>query len=105
MMMKPVMIAVVSALACLPAQAISRYNAHGMSCEQTRSTVASEGAVILRYPSVRNRQLTLYDRYVAHRGYCQMGEYARLVWIPTADSANCPVYKCDDRTVRENWRD
>jgi hypothetical protein len=101
---KTIILAAAVAAAAVPAHAISRYNAESMTCQQAQASVANEGAVILRYSSRSNPSLTLYDRYIAHRGYCQMGEYAKAAWIPTADTASCPVYKCEDRQFREPFR-
>jgi hypothetical protein len=81
----------------LPAQAISRYNSMQLSCDQAQSRIASEGAVILRYRSARDPSLPLFDRYVAHDGWCDHDQYARLFSVPTADATQCPVLKCFPR--------
>lgn len=76
------------------AQAISRYDPTRMNCRQVQRTVAANGAVLLRYRSPRNPSLTLYDRYVASRRFCAMGEYRARASVPSADRNACPVYKC-----------
>jgi hypothetical protein len=96
--MQPILKSTVLTLALLAASqahAISRYNSESMSCGEAQSRVIEEGAVILRYHSQRNPSLTLYDRYVAHRGFCRMDEYAKAAWVPTADTPSCPVYTCE----------
>ena len=95
--MRTLLLASCLMLATFPAQAISRYNSEGMSCAQAQAIVQSEGAAILRYRSLRNPSLPLYDRYVASSFYCQPDEYAKVIGIPTADSRQCPVYKCQPR--------
>ncbi len=79
------------------AHAISRHDIAGMSCSHVQGIVRAEGAAILRYPSPRNPSLILYDRYVAHGGFCQLDEEAASAFVPTADTASCPVLKCQTR--------
>lgn len=83
-----------SATTTLPAQAISRYESMRLSCAEAQSRIRDEGAVILRYKSARVANLTLYARYVAHGGWCQTSEYAKLEVVPTADTPACRVLKC-----------
>ncbi len=96
--MRTALIALTLVATALPAHAISRYNSMQMSCDEAQSRIQEEGAVILRYRSARNPSLPLYDRYVAHGGYCQPGEYAKLEVVPTADTNRCRVLKCMQRT-------
>jgi len=84
-------------LSAVEEHAISRLNVAGMSCDSVRTAVRSEGAAILRYRSPRNPSLTLYDRYVAHGGFCQIDEEAVYATVPTADDTSCPVLKCQTR--------
>jgi hypothetical protein len=95
-------IALALVLVSLPAHAISRYNSQGMSCARIQAVVRSEGAVILRYSSARNPSLPLYDRYVAHDGYCEFNEYAEWEWVPAKDTRSCPVRACKDITYDEH---
>ncbi len=96
--MRTLVIALSLLVTALPAQAISRYNSMQMSCGEAQSRIQREGAVILRYRSARDPSLPLYDRYVAHGGYCQRGEYAKLEVVPTADTRSCQVLRCMQRT-------
>lgn len=100
--MRALILALCLAASVLPAQAISRYNSMQMSCGDAQARIRSEGAVILRYRSARDPSLPLYDRYVAHGGYCMQGEYARLEVVPTADTNSCRVLKCWPRTYYPN---
>lgn len=93
-MKKTFFAALALSLVAFDAQAISRYEIAGMSCGRVQETVRAEGAVILRYPSPRNPSLTLYDRYVAHGGFCQIDEEAAAAFVPTADTPGCRVLKC-----------
>ena len=96
--MRTAIIAAVLALAATSqASAISRYNTQGMSCGSVQAAVKSEGAVILRYASANTPNMTLYDRYVAHGGYCDPDQAVRAFGVPTSDSASCPVLKCFQR--------
>ncbi|MDQ0454042.1 hypothetical protein [Rhizobium paknamense] len=76
------------------ALAIQRYNSTTMTCEGVRQAVRSEGATILRYPSKRVAGMTLYDRYVRDRGFCNSNEYAERATVPTRDNPACPVLNC-----------
>ena len=87
----------VALLATTNAFAISRYNSKSYTCAEIKNIVSDEGAVILRYPSIRVPGLTLYDRYVAHSGYCFGGEERNRAYVPTDDTSKCPVYNCKQR--------
>lgn len=76
------------------AAAISRYNAPALSCDDARAKIRTEGAVILRYPSKRVANMTLYDRYVRDSDACDSNEYAEWTDIPTRDNPKCPVLSC-----------
>jgi hypothetical protein len=80
------------------AQAISRYETPGMSCDQVQAAVARDGVAILRYRSTRNPSLPLYDRYVANESFCPFDEYAQLATVPASDTGQCRVLKCKQRT-------
>lgn len=94
--MKAILCTLVLAASVLPASAISRYNTTGMQCDEVQYRVQREGAAILRYKSKRTN-MTLYDRYVAHGGYCDVDEYAKLEVVPAADTNRCRVLKCMPR--------
>ena len=86
----------------IEAMAISRYTSTSMSCNEAQAVVAQQGAVILRYHSTRNPNLPLYNRYVASGGYCGLNEYAKWDYVPTADTASCPVRRCAPLEYDEN---
>ena len=100
--MRKILIALCLAASVLPAQAISRYTSTSMSCNEAQAVVAQQGAVILRYHSTRNPNLPLYNRYVASGGYCGLNEYAKWDYVPTADTASCPVRRCAPLEYDEN---
>src|SRR5690606_41903674 len=75
------------------ASAISRYDSTSMSCASADERVRPEGAVIFRYPSERVRGLQLYDRFVAHRGFCTSGEVTAAKSVPTR-SGECALLIC-----------
>lgn len=99
-MKKTPLVALGLSLVAFEAQAISRYEIAGMSCGRVQGIVRAEGAAILRYPSPRNPSLTLYDRYVAHGGFCQAEEEAAAAFVPTADTPSCRVLKCQPVVFR-----
>lgn len=54
-------------------------------CAQAQARVRREGAaVIYTAPHV-------YDRYVAHAGFCPHGDVARRAFAATKDSATCMI--------------
>lgn len=59
--------------AATPALAISRYSSMSMTCAEARAIINRERAVIMRYPARRTPNMTLYDRYVADSGACDVG--------------------------------
>lgn len=66
----------------------TRINSWTRSCSAVQRTIARAGAVIVyEGPDI-------YDKCVAHQGYCALGERAELTWIATADTSRCPVYQC-----------
>ena len=93
-MKKTLLAALALSLVAFEAHAISRYDIDGMSCSRVQGIVRADGAAILRHRSPRNPSLTLYDRYVAHSGYCQIDEEATADFVPTADTGSCLVLKC-----------
>jgi hypothetical protein len=84
--------------AATPALAINRYNAMSYSCPEAQALIQRERAVILRYPADRVKNMTLYDRFVSDRDSCDVGDYAYQSYIPTKDTASCPVYTCRPST-------
>lgn len=88
--MKNSLIAIALALFTTPAFAM--YYTPNMTCQEVQNTVKQNGAVILhtgRYT---------YDRFVAHRGYCQLGELTKAAWVSTLDEKSCWAgYKCKSK--------
>lgn len=56
-----------------------------MSCDQARSLVAIQGAIVL------STSATTYERYVESGRYCVRGEIATPALVPTADTPRCLV--------------
>jgi hypothetical protein len=60
-----------------------------MSCADAAGAVQAHGAIVL------HERDGIYDRYVAHGGYCMVGETTKPAWIMTADTDQCFVgYTC-----------
>lgn len=94
--MKQIILALCISAIALPAAAIQRYNIQTMSCSAVQQAVQNDGAAILRWRSARNPTLPLYDRFVRNRLFCDPGEYAKRVYVPTRDRKSCVVRKCAD---------
>ncbi|MBE7185844.1 MAG: hypothetical protein INR68_15715 [Methylobacterium mesophilicum] len=95
--MRKLLIAMV--LAALPAEAfaIQRYQSTSLSCEQARAIIREEGAALLQWQSRRVRNLPRYERFVRNDSFCQSQEYAAPTVVPTADTEQCPVKRCEER--------
>ncbi len=78
----------------LPSAAISRYHSPSLSCDEIKSRIADERAVILRYPGKRNPALTVYDRYVASASMCDSHQTTERMSIPASDTDRCRVLHC-----------
>lgn len=78
---------VLAALAGLPAGAMAQPagTTAGMTCDQARQLVASQGAIVL------HTSPTTYDRYVRDSSFCERSSMARPAWVRTADAARCPI--------------
>ncbi|KQZ87156.1 hypothetical protein ASD64_06845 [Mesorhizobium sp. Root157] len=102
--MKAILIAASLCLIAAEAHAISRYDPTRMSCGEVQARVAREGAVILRYRSPRNPNMTLYDRYVRSDRMCPMEQKSARAYVPSADARACPVRKCEPREDNRRFR-
>lgn len=92
--MKTILLAACLMLVAAEAHAVSRYDPTRMSCNRVQATIASQGAVILRYQSTRVPGLPLFNRYVRDERFCNMGEVRARAYVPTADNKSCAVYIC-----------
>ena len=63
-----------------------------MTCAAVQHTIAQAGSAIVHTGP------GLYDRYVAHGGFCSTGESTEAAWIPTRDTNTCLVYVCRTNT-------
>jgi hypothetical protein len=97
-MKKIIVLGLLIASGATPALAISRYNAMSYTCAQAKAIINRERAVIMRHPSARVRNMTLYDRFVSDSNACDPGYYAYQDYLPTKDRADCPVYTCRPST-------
>ncbi len=83
--------ALTASLALVPGLALAqaRPSSPSMTCAQAQALIRTQGAVVLG-----TGQFT-YDRYVAHRGFCQPTESVKPAWVPTRDSQQCFIgYTC-----------
>ena len=93
--MKVLLTALGIALMATQAHAISRYQSMRMSCDEVRSVIRDEGAVILRWSSKTVANLPRYDRFVSDSRFCSVNEVAAFASVPTQDDRSCTVKKCE----------
>lgn len=92
--MKAVALSLALATFATGALAQPRASTLAMSCGQARGVVASRGAVVLGTGG------QTYDRFVAGRNFCEINETIEPVWVPTADTPQCPIgYRCRDADI------
>lgn len=85
---------VLMALVMTGAWAQARPTSYQMTCDEARSLVQENGAIVMNY-GYSEKAGWLYNRYVAHRGYCNPGEVIQAAWAPTMDQDHCRVgYVC-----------
>tara|TARA_R110000751_G_scaffold10055_2_gene37338 strand:- start:174687 stop:174995 length:309 start_codon:yes stop_codon:yes gene_type:complete len=102
--MKRIVLAMCLLAVSMPAQAINRYDTAALTCQRIQAILQSEGSAILRYPSPRNSQLTLYDVYVMNPVFCQSGEHAVSAFVPSSDNKRCRVRQCLQRQSDQGGR-
>jgi hypothetical protein len=88
--MRSVTVAIAFSLVASSALAQGRPLSPSMSCNQIHALLGSRGAAVI------GTGRHTYDRYVASREFCEINEYLEPVWIPAADTPQCPVYRCKD---------
>jgi hypothetical protein len=93
--MRKIVLSAFALFLALPAYAIQRYDSDNLSCAQVKGIIYGDGAAIIRYRSTFNPRLQLYERYVRNDLFCEYEERTKTVFIPTADTRNCAVYKCE----------
>jgi hypothetical protein len=71
-----------------------------MTCQEARQLVRNHGAVVMNY-GYHEAAGYLYERFVAHGGYCWSGDQPRAAWVPTRDARSCMVgYVCEPYSGR-----
>ena len=75
------------------ARSEGRINAARNSCAAVKATIDRHGAAIVwfRSPFTGN---AIYDRYVAHRGFCQYYEQIEYRSVKTRDTNRCLLQRC-----------
>jgi hypothetical protein len=73
----------------------ARINTTTLTCHQAQDLVYSRGGIVLS--TGRNT----YDRYVANRSFCPIGDYTERAYVRTRDRRSCNIgYTC---TVDNPW--
>jgi hypothetical protein len=88
---------VLLAVLSTPILAQGRPDARQMSCDQVQSLIQQAGAAVL----TTGRHT--YDRYVAHGGFCTTGDRAVVDTVPTRDTSQCWVYRCQQTSYDNVW--
>ena len=87
--MKKLAVVLAAGILATSAQAQQRPSTPNMTCGQAQQLVARNGAIVLGTGTYT------YDRYVRDRSFCLRDEYIDPAWVPTRDTAQCPVgYLC-----------
>jgi hypothetical protein len=74
------------------ASAIVRYMVQGMTCAEVREALDRDGIAVL-YRQGKSG-ISLYDRFVGEKAFCQAGYTTASERIAVADTDECPVRKC-----------
>jgi len=86
------------ALLSFASVAEARPSTYNMTCSQARDMVRTHGAIVMNY-GYSDGAGHLYDRFVAHGGYCSPHEETRPFWARTRDSGSCFIgYTCESRS-------
>ena len=75
----------------LPASAAKRESTKSYSCSGLKQMLRKRGAAVMN-----TKNSNVYERFVAHRGYCQYEEVTRRVSVPTKNGV-CRISKCEPR--------
>ncbi|MGX1790623.1 hypothetical protein ACWIGM_28015 [Bosea sp. NPDC055332] len=87
--MTRILIALLALILMGTALAQARPQSPARSCAANRQSVIANGAIVLGTGGYT------YDRFVAHRGFCQFDEIADPAWVPARDTPQCFVgYRC-----------
>ncbi|MDA4846837.1 hypothetical protein [Hoeflea poritis] len=97
-MTKKIILSLCLLIVSLPAHAISRYSTPTLTCDRIQQILRAENSAILRYPSPRISDLTLYDVYVSEGRFCAAGERGVTAYVPASDTRQCRVLECKERT-------
>ncbi|WP_136656811.1 hypothetical protein [Nitratireductor sp. XY-223] len=101
--MKSVLLALCIVSVSFPALAINRYNVQSMSCASVQQAVDRDGAAILRWQSARSPSVPIYDRYVRNSLFCDKGQFPERAYVPSSNTAHCPVKRCADGTFERSF--
>jgi hypothetical protein len=79
-------------VASFDAHAIVRYMVQGMTCSEVKEALDRDGIAVLYRQNESG--ISLYDRFVGERAFCQAGYTTASERIAVADTDECPVRKC-----------
>lgn len=91
-----------SALLVLPffalassAMSQTRSDSLTISCTNAKQFVTQRGAVVV------GTGRHIYERFVAHAGYCEINQTTEPAWVPTADDRQCHIgQRCREQGPR-----
>ncbi|PZM17195.1 hypothetical protein [Rhizobium tubonense] len=96
--MKKMILLAAFAMLASNAMAMSRHDSSSLTCSAIHDKIAQEGSIVLRYPSHRDPNLMMYNRYVANSMSCIGQGSMSSATVPTRDDPNCKVRMCNPVT-------
>ena len=82
----------------LAAETVMRQNSKNMTCEAVQNMIRQEGKVILRWPSKKTPDMTMYNMYVSSSTPCVGQGVIAATTVATSDNPKCKVNYCASNT-------
>lgn len=82
--------------------AYERLAAASSTCDQAKTIISRDGAVVLRWKSSRIAGLSLYTAFVRNTSQCPSDQNATPMLIGTSNGEICPLYTCTWRQSSRN---
>ncbi|QND44272.1 hypothetical protein HB780_00100 (plasmid) [Rhizobium lusitanum] len=91
--MKKIIMLAAIAMMSTNAMAGPMYDSKSLTCSSIHEKIASEGSIVLKYPSSNPAALT-YNRYVSNSMSCLGQGAITSSSVPTSDNQSCKVKTC-----------
>jgi hypothetical protein len=96
--MKKIILLATMTMVASNAMAMSRHESQSLTCSSIHEKIAEEGSIVLSYPSHRDPNFSMYNRYVANSMSCLGQGSMTSTTVPTSDDPNCKVRMCNPVT-------